>query len=549
MHFKKIIFSISLIFITNTMYANGVSVANVFLSGQNTTSHYSLINFAVSWNNSWRVSSGPSNWDAVWVFAKFRKTTSTVWNHATLNWVNGTGVADGHTVPAGASMSSSNDNGAGGAYGVFIYSSSNMIQGTVNYTGSQLRWNYGVDALTDADSVELCVFAIEMIYVPSGSFYVGDGNLTIIGQFRNQASNTSFQITSEASLTLGGSGPTNLNNNNTTGQNTPDDFNNLTVQTLPAAFPKGFASYYCMKYEITQDQYVEFLNKLTRVQQATRCAATTVGNYMSSTAGGSAAPQNRNGIKLISDPGGISSRVFGCDLNNNGVPNEAADGQNIACNWINFPDLSAYLDWSGLRPMTELEYEKTCRGPNNPVAGEYAWESIAILGATTISAGTSGASNETSSTVGANCVYNNAALIQGPMRVGNFAQAGTNQVQAGAGYFGAMDLTGNLFEIMVSVGSAAGRSFSGLQGNGALNNTGDADVNYWPGINGNATITNPNGVYGGVTGCTQFAGYGFNGSSWNDNTWLTVSGRAYRATWSTTGRDNRSGGRGVRTAP
>ena len=29
---------------------------------------------------------------------------------------------------------------------------------------------------------------------------------------------------------------------------------------------------------------------------------------------------------------------------------------------ISWSDMSAYLDWSGLRPMTELEYEKACRG-------------------------------------------------------------------------------------------------------------------------------------------------------------------------------------------
>ena len=547
MHCKKITISFALLFLSIGLYANGVAVSNVLLSGQNTTSHYSLINFDVAWNNSWRTSSGPSNWDAVWVFAKFRKKTGTVWNHATINWVNGTGSGDGHTVPTGATISSTNDNGAGGAYGVFIYSGSNKVQATANYTGTKLRWNYGVDLLTDADSVELCVFAVEMVYVPSGSFYVGDGSLTNVNQLRNNTGGP-FQITSEAALTLGGGGTSSVWNN-TTSQSTADDFNNGTSKTLPASFPKGFASYYAMKYEITQEEYVEFLNKLTRTQQATRCVATTIGNFMSNTAGGNTTPQNRNGVKLVSDPGGISSRVYGCDLDNDGIPNGAADGQNIACNWLSFPDLCAYLDWSGLRPMTELEFEKTCRGPNTPVADEYAWESTSIIQATAITAGTSGTSSETSSNAGANCVYNNAPAIPGPMRVGNFARTGTNQVQAGAGYYGAMDLTGNVFEILVSVASTAGRSFTGLQGNGVLNASGDADVNFWPGINGNASIATANGTYGGTTGCTQYAGFGFGGGGWLDPTWLTISNRAYRASWANTGHDNRSGGRGVRTAP
>ena len=33
----------------------------------------------------------------------------------------------------------------------------------------------------------------------------------------------------------------------------------------------------------------------------------------------------------------------------------------------------AFADWAGLRSMTELEYEKACRGPLEPVAGEYAF--------------------------------------------------------------------------------------------------------------------------------------------------------------------------------
>ena len=40
---------------------------------------------------------------------------------------------------------------------------------------------------------------------------------------------------------------------------------------------------------------------------------------------------------------------------------------------MNWQDLTSYLDWSGLRPMTEFEYEKACRGTLNPVAYEYPW--------------------------------------------------------------------------------------------------------------------------------------------------------------------------------
>jgi len=529
--------------------ANNVTVANVALSATpNTAMDYTTVNFDVDWSNSWRTNVGPDNWDAAWIFVKYRLKNSIVWKHATLNWADGTGTGDGHTVPGGAVISSSNDTGSGGAKGVFIYASGIMAQGNVSYTGVELRWNYGVDGLADDDRVEVAVFAIEMVYIPEASFYVGDGNPTILGQFRIQASNTPFQITSEGALTLGGGGVADLHNNNGTGMTTADDFNNATSRTLPAAFPKGFNDFYIMKYEITQEQYVEFLNRLTRAQQALRFPSTTVGNFMAAGAG-QTTPLNRNGVKLMVDPGVLDLRTYGNDLNNNGVAGEAGDGQNIACNFLSSVDLLAYLDWAALRPMTELEFEKSCRGTNAAVAGEHAWGSVLISGATGIT--NSGANNEVASNPTANVVYNNAGGVPGPMRVGNFAGAATTQLQAGAGYYGAMELSGNVWEDVVLVGSVAGRSFTGLHGNGDLNVLGHADVDFWPGMNGNNTPGNPNGVYVGPNGCSGYAGISFTGGTWNIASWITTSDRTYRGTgWNgINGRDTRNGGRGVRTAP
>jgi hypothetical protein len=260
-------------------------------------------------------------------------------------------------------------------------------------------------------------------------------------------------------------------------------------------------------------------------------------------------PQNRNGIRLMSDPGVLNIRTYGNDLSNNNTAGEVSDGQNIACNWLSSVDLLAYLDWSGLRPMTEFEFEKSCRGTNTAVAGENAWGSTVISGATGITNG--GANNEVASNVGANAVYNNAGGVAGPMRVGSFAQAATSQLQAGAGWYGVMELSGNVWEDVVTVGSAAGRSFTGVHGNGTLNANGEADVNFWPGINGNANPNVVNAAYAGVTGCTGYAGISFTGGTWNDNKWITTSDRDYRGTGYNliTTRDTRNGGRGVRTAP
>ena len=508
---KKFLFLINFIGVTSACYSNNINVSGVTITGQNTVSDFTLVQFNISWDNSWRTSTLESNWDAAWVFVKWRLKNQTTWNHATLN-------TTGHTAPAGSTITAPAD-----GKGIFIYRSANGI-GTNNWIGAQLRWNYGVDGLLDGDLVEVCVYAVEMVYVPQGAFYAGDGTVTNIrGQFEAGTSGTPFLVSSEAAITMGGGGAGSLGNNNATGMAAPfDDFDDITVKTLPAAFPKGFNAFYMMKYEISQEQYAEFLNKLTYTQQTTR---TTV-------APNSAAGTNvlgvgaRNGID-IQTPGVSTTTpaIYACNDNQNTIYNEAGDGQNIACNFLSWADLTAYLDWNGLRPFTELEYEKACRGGNlSPVPDEYAWGNTSITGATGVS--NAGFANEVATNPGANAVNNN---LTGPMRVGNFAQAATNRQTAGASYFGAMELSGNLYERPVTVSNATGRAFTGINGDGTLDATGNANTINWPGIN--------------AIGC------GFKGDSWQSSTneQLRVSDRILTGPASIF-RVSSNGGRGVRIA-
>ncbi len=523
-HGKKLVVTLFLLClilsIGNAIFGHGVVVSNVSITGQNTTNGYTLVQFDISWDNSWRVSSGPENWDACWVFVKYRLKTQTIWNHATLN-------TSGHTAPANSTISTPSD-----GKGIFIYRSADLVQGSVSYPGTQLRWNYGIDGIADDDSVEICVFAIEMVYVPQGSFYVGDGTSVFLqGQFESGTSGTPFQITSEGALTLGGGVLGSLGNNNASGMASVDNFNDATSQTLPADFPKGYAGFYCMKYSITQEQYVVFLNKLTREQQNTRTAtALGVGTiavtnrYVMSN---SSTMSNRNGIRCDDPIDANDPITFYCDFNGNDTPNEAGDGQNIACNYLSWGDLAAYLDWAALRPMTELEYEKACRGNQSAVANEYAWGSTSITQATGIS--NSGADNETASNAGANCAYDNHASVPGPMRVGNFGQGVNTRAGVGASYYGIMELSGNLWERPVTVGIPPGRAFTGTHGNGSLDATGNADATNWPGTNG--------------------SGAGFRGGQFQTTpAQLRVSSRV--STNAASGfRSWTNGGRGVRLEP
>jgi len=538
------VIAIGLSFALSQTFGNNIQVANVTMTGQNTGSQYTYVQFDLSWDNSWNLSTGPNNWDAAWVFVKFQITggsgctASTLWNHATLSTVSADmSVGNNNSVPVGITAESDGK-------GVFIYrntagSGSNLWQSV------KLKWNYGTDGVGNLCTVTVKVFAVEMVYVPAGSFYCGDGVVPGNGRFESGASGTPFQVTSAATpSTLGGGGAGSLGNNSNGGMVTVDDFSSTGAsQALPASFPNGYNNFYCMKYEISQHQYYEFLNTLTGTQQTNRTPATTVGWYHAN-AGGFTTPQSRNGVKCQTAPVGATSGVYGCDLNNNGIFNEvSADGMYLAMNFLSGPDLLAYLDWSGLRPMSELELEKACRGSLIPVAGEFAWGTNVATAVASVT--NAGANNEISATANANINYNN--LLTGPARCGIFANGSSTRVLAGASYWGIMELSGNVWENEVGLGSAAGRSFTGIHGNGSLNAAGFADVNYWPGINGNNTLGSANATYGGVTGCSGYAGLGFAAGTFNTTSWATVSDRQYRTGWGgLTGRDGRNGGRGVR---
>jgi len=592
---KKIFYSLCLIFFLNVnLLANDIQVSNIKLTGQNSLEDYTLVQFDLQWENSWRTSSGPANGDVAWIFVKYRVgtsdfvltdasssgTTITVistanlrvgmpvyvtsgtglfadntvissitnptefvvsiapttplsgatvtayrfWQHAKLNNTgNSTGSGTDAMVQVGLVDESIAFNASTNpAVGAFFYRSADG-SGTFSITGAQLRWNYGENDVSDADVVYVKVFAIEMVYVPQGSFYVGDGTTnTIEGHFRDGASNTPFQITSEAAITLGGTSLGNLSNSNGSGMNEsyPDDFNDAITQTLPAGYPKGFDGFCCMKYELAQHQWVEFLNTLTRSQQNTRTETdlspgiTSVTNrWVMVNASGTA---HHQGIRCNATIPAYEPITIYNDLNGNNVGNEDGDAMNTAMININPMDKFAFADWCGLRIMTELEYEKSCRGVVYPVPDEYAFGSTAII--PPVDRLYMNTKNEIASNDDANVNYDNVTAINGPIRVGAFAKSNTTRQQSGASYYGIMDLSGNMHEMTINVGTPEGRAYTGNHGDGELSVNGNANVINWPGmINGEVTERKGVGVRGG--------------SYVNDNNVTRVSDRRHAATY------------------
>ena len=252
-------------------------------------------------------------------------------------------------------------------------------------------------------------------------------------------------------------------------------------------YPNGYKAFFVMKYEISQEQYVAFLNKLTAAQQRTRTIGASLGSLeegMYVFGGVGTRAVGRNGIKLASIGADDAPYVFANDLEPGNDYSQDGDGQTIACNFLNAGDMMAYADWCGLRPLTELEFEKMARRPYPEVSlrGEYAWNTngnfTPATGFQGVTAGTKGEKVN-----GGN--VNAGDQLKGPVRCGVFALPSGSQVDAGASFWGVMELSGNLSELYYNVNSE-GRLFRGISdkhhGSGKLDGSGKSNVdnNYWP---------------------------------------------------------------------
>jgi formylglycine-generating enzyme required for sulfatase activity len=518
-----IFFGISLNLFGNNIQLTNISVAN------NATNTGKVIQFDLSWENSWR-SGSTGNYDGAWVFFKFKDNDGT-WRH--LNFT-GTNVV----MPFGASYDMGN-NGSTTGVGMFIYR-------TVNGFGTVTATSIKAGIASYPGTFEVRGFAIEMVYIPQGSFWLGDGVLDG-SRYSEGAGANAYQVTGTGNtITMG-----------TAAGNLTDPQSNGFIGNLNG-FPTGFEAYWMMKYELSQGAYRDFLNTLTYDQQVSRFSgkAPSLANACLSCDINNAQQINgRLEIKTVGNPAPPKiPAVVGCDLDNDNIYDEATDGEWNAMSFISWPDAAAYLDWSGLRPMTEMEFEKVARGPLVPVLHEYVWgnNTIATNSYTVSGNGTNNFIVTNAPAAVGNALYlapTPASLAH--FRGGIFANASSTRMSAGAGYYGAMELSGNVGEFAVFTWDAAGRSFTGKKGDGILDGFGDANENKWPGINGHIDDNLPNEVYGGITGVTGDAGIKIKGGYMGtiDNA-LEISSRnnCICTFILTSSYNNKMGIRGVRDA-
>jgi hypothetical protein len=297
--------------IVHTASANNMLVQNVTTTGNNATNQTIQVQFDISWDNSWR---DAINWDAAWIFIKF-KDANGLWQHAQLNqtgFTNGSGTAN--TVQVTSDK-----------VGCWLYRSA-LGSGTFNTTGMQLQWNYGLSGLTNVTGLEVRVFAVEMVYVPEGDYTIAN-NFRINSILLNAPGNNFPVINNRLSPNLFYSYNTDFDTIRIKGDAGIDTTNDGTIDVT--SYPIGSNPFYLYRYDLSEQQYADFLNTLTNTQ------ISNVG----------VAGVN---ISLIGDQYFSSTPNLTC----------------INATEINF---FAYADWSGMRPISFFEYNKASLGPIAPV--------------------------------------------------------------------------------------------------------------------------------------------------------------------------------------
>ncbi len=569
----------------------GVKANNIRVEGKTRVTGFTgdtaVVEVTLRWDNSWR---DDFNWDAAWVFFKFKKRgLENPWQHAYLS-------SSGHVLNTAAGNE-------GGGYAYMVGANAGKVNGLYVMRNGisegnvsvrlQAKWPLNGTGLTKSDfgnalnKIYVAVHAIEMVYVPYGAYYLGDGlsNLCFHEYFapdRNPIRIKGYESLSASSIYQNAYPPEyavddNINSHYHSAGYTNEwftvDFGEaktmryFTIRThyagsgyyvegsndgsswsilwsgngsmwsqtlskhkitnpgayryyrfretghylviydvalledaspvavdsedaltvclngdnsfvsLGATYPKGYAGFYVMKYETSQEQYVEFLNSLTLDQQKARVtnnnfATMKRGDYVF---GDLKTPNCRNGIVFIEQRKVNTPVVFGNNLNPANDLFSTDDGQTLACNYMSIEDMIAYCSWSGLRPMSELEYEKACRRfyPQVPDKGEYAWNTN--NGVNSLSSLSDlnfrGDEREQALSYLKNVNSGTTNSINGPVRCGMFGTSATNQSQSGGTYWGVMEMSGNLKELCVSVGNP---NF-----NGGSSGTGVYNPAYW----------------------------------------------------------------------
>jgi formylglycine-generating enzyme required for sulfatase activity len=447
----------------------------------------------VSWDGSWRTG---AEYDAAWIFVK-AKSLRGDWQHLSMASLE-VSLEEGQP-----------SNGVAARVKVAPDHTGFMVFRAADGQGdNHWRVTLSLNEEVAGKYSQFRVFGLEMVHVAEGAFEAG----TLKGErdrreeltpgaggapydplftYKKDAKNNYggvFRVASEAPISIGKEdGNLYWVDANIPGTNT---FSGVPEGELSASFPKGFGGFYQMKYELSQQEYCDFLNTLTPQQLRAR-DITSVREF----------------DRPIADYRNMILR---------GSKGYTTSHPHRPCNFLSWLDGQAYADWAGLRHMTELEFEKSCRGPERAVYREYVWGvneireknnmrfSTTIFQEGKVAMAEAGAETSDGNVHASMFSYANFIDVctpqgnfydpdcdgcrsftggdggRGPVRKGIFgATSDGDRIRAGATYYGAMEMGGNLQEPVVAVGHPSGRKFSGSHGNGQLTPEGYADNPDW----------------------------------------------------------------------
>jgi len=331
--------------------ADSLKIENVTAAPRDAAT--ATVKFDIAWENSWRWGSFH---DAAWVFFKVRAEGATEWQHVRL-------AADKVLNPAGYGQEKDGTPlefvvpaGDDGFVGMFVRRAADGT-GTVAARGITAVWDFTANkGITKDTKVRMQAFGIEMVYVAEGPFYLGsggtewnrfytwtEGSRDIAPRRMGMAGwdrHDDGQDTPPYRVTGAGAIPTGRQKGRLWAAGIrPEDGGEI-----PASFPNGYAAFYCMKYPyITQGQYAGFLNTLTPAQANEHFYIGGHGRWIG---------------RWINRSGESPNRTY------------SASDPDRQCPWLSWADGAALAAWAGLRPMTELEYEKAIRGPQDPVPND-----------------------------------------------------------------------------------------------------------------------------------------------------------------------------------
>ena len=320
--------------LAGTALADGLKITNVSSAPRDAKT--ALVTFDIAWTNAYRFDRFH---DAAWVCFKVRPDAKSPWQHARL-------VADPAS-PEGSAVASKVVNPTGFSSGDGTPLEFVVPGGDEGFVGMFVRLakdgrgavaSRKVTAVVDFSNLkpetrnlkpEIRAFGVEMAYVAEGPFYLGSG-MKHLNRF--YAYTDEGTVTPPYRVTHAGAIPTGRQ----AGKLWAVGFLPEDNGEIPAAFPNGYAAFYCMKRPyFNQGFYAAFLNTLTAEQVKKRYYTDGQGHVIRRTG---TAP---NYAYVATAPEGR-------------VP------------WMSWEDHAVIAAWAGLRPISELEYEKAIRGPDYP---------------------------------------------------------------------------------------------------------------------------------------------------------------------------------------